>query len=85
MLTAKPKFFIYKFSGWSGAAAGNQSSISITLNAPASLTASYAINWIPIGIIFVVLVVIIVGLILFLLRRRRPKVQPEAPVPPMPQ
>jgi hypothetical protein len=76
-LAARPKLFIFLFSGWSGASTSSQSSIPITLNSPQSITANFSYNYFSIGIVALVVIVIIAGLIFFLLRRRRPKTAPS--------
>ena len=72
-LTANPKLFIYKFDGWGGSSFSNDSSISIALNSPSSIIATYSYNYVNIGIVAAVVVAIILGLILLVLRTRRSK------------
>ena len=70
-LTAKPKLFIYSFSGWTGSATSNKSTISVVLNAPLSITANFSYNYVNIGILFVAVIAVIVAVIVLVALRRR--------------
>jgi hypothetical protein len=80
-LTAKSRFFIYSFTGWTGASVISQNNTSIVLNSPLSITANYSYNYVVIVIGFVVLVTILTGAIFLVLRSRRSKQRLETQTP----
>ena len=78
-LTAKSKLFIYSFSGWTGSATSNKSSISVVLNAPLSITANFSYNYVVIGVVSVAVIAVIVAAAVFVALRRRKSVSNVSP------
>jgi uncharacterized repeat protein (TIGR02543 family) len=72
-LTAKSKFFIYSFTGWTGSSTSNEKTFSAVLNSPSSLTANFSYNYVIIGTGFAVLIAAVIVLAFLSLRRRRSK------------
>jgi len=75
----------YAFSGWSGAASGNQSSVRVTVTEPARVTASFSLTataafalYSAIGAVILVAILLVVAVV----RRRRRAVPPPPPPPP---
>ena len=72
-LAAKPKSFIYSFTGWTGAGSSNDKTTSIVLDSPVNLTAAFSYNWVIIGTGFAVLIaaVIVLAFLSVLKRSKR--------------
>jgi uncharacterized repeat protein (TIGR02543 family) len=86
---------VYRFTGWTGASTDTSSAVLVTMDAPKTLTATWAVipppGPPPLAVIDVlpwILVVIVVavlgGLIFFVLWRRRGKEDEEESPPPPP-
>ena len=70
-LIAKPKLFIYSFSGWTGLTTSGKSKVSIMLDAPQNIITSSSYNYINIGIAIVVVIAIIVVVVVAVARKRK--------------
>jgi hypothetical protein len=71
-LTAKSKPFIYSFSGWTGSATSNSSTIHTILNSPQNITANFSYNYVVIGVVSAaVIAVIVAAIVLIMLKRRK--------------
>ena len=70
-LTAKPRLFIYSFSGWTGSVISTKSTISAVLNGPLSITAIFSYNYVNIATMFAIVVAAIVAAIVLITLRRR--------------
>lgn len=74
-LSAKPSLFIYTFSGWTGSAISDKSSIPIVLDTPQNITANFSYNYVVIGIaVGVVIAIIAAAIILAAHRKKKPPV-----------
>ncbi len=78
---------LYAFSGWRGAASGNQSSVRVTVTAPLQVTANFALTpsaalalYSAIGVVILIAILLVVALV----RRRRALPPPPPPEPPLP-
>jgi hypothetical protein len=69
-LTASPTLFIYSFSGWTGSTISSESTISVVLNSPLSLTANCSFNYVNIGILSAVVTAAVIVLTLTIRRVR---------------
>jgi hypothetical protein len=65
--------FFYSFSGWSGASSASESSISLAVSGPESLTADSSYNYAAIAIVVAAVVLITLGGILTSGRKRTPE------------
>jgi len=81
----------YEFTGWSGVATGNQSSIRVTVTEPVQVTASFSLTttaafalYSAVGAVILIALLLAVAVV----RRRRralpPPPPPEPPLPPPP-
>jgi len=74
-LSAKPSLFIYTFSGWTGSAISDKSSIPIVLDTPQNITANFSYNYVVIGIaVGVVIAIIAAAIILAAHRKKKPPI-----------
>jgi len=72
-LTAKPNMFIYSFAGWTGSVTDKNSSTSIVLDTPQSITADFSYNYANIGLIAAGIIVVIAGAVILITRRKKKK------------
>ncbi len=70
-LNARPRLFIYTFSGWDGAATGKSSNLPIVLTEPQSISTSAGADYLNIGIICAAVILIIGVIIIFVTRRNK--------------
>jgi hypothetical protein len=72
-LTAKPKMFIYSFTGWTGSVIDKNSGISTILDGPQNITADFAYNYVNIGLIAAGVIIVIAGAVILIARRKKKK------------
>jgi hypothetical protein len=70
-LLAKPSSFLYVFSEWSGAVSEKTNQISIVVDSPTSLQASYSYNYVNIGLIGSVIIGGIIATTITIMKRKR--------------
>jgi hypothetical protein len=75
-LEASPFSFFFKFTGWSGGVSGSAPGRSFSLDAPTSVTATFAVDWFRVA--FVVGAIPVALLLAYMLIRRRPASPPQA-------
>jgi hypothetical protein len=72
-LTAKPKMFIYSFTGWTGSVTDKNSSISTIMDAPQNITADFSYNYVNIGLIAAGVIIVIAGAVILIIRGKKKK------------
>jgi hypothetical protein len=70
-VSASAASFLYQFSGWSGALAGNQAKGQLTVSSPTNLGVNFGLNLVNLGLIGAVVALAVAGLFLLSRRRRR--------------
>jgi hypothetical protein len=71
-LTAVPSSILYGFTAWNASTGLSGSSVSVTLNAPYTATASFGLNFVTISVIVIILVVVIIMAVVLLRRSAKP-------------
>jgi hypothetical protein len=75
VLTATPSFFIYAFSGWSGAVTSSATTISVTLNTHFILSANHSYNYMNIALIITAgMMCIAIIMLTIILRKEQAKI-----------
>jgi hypothetical protein len=64
VLAANPTSFIYAFGGWSGGIVSSASEISMTVNSPSSLSASYTYNFVFIDLVIATIIIAVIIIII---------------------
>ena len=70
-LNARPTLFIYAFKGWTGAATGKSSNLSIVLTGPQNISTGSSVDYLNIGIMCAVVILIIAAIIIIVTRRNK--------------